>query len=69
MFLELTDPIKQKEALHYVICLLPKPNLNVLQVLTWFLEEVSFHSGKDVQDWGNKMDLDNLATGTFEFEY
>lgn len=58
---ELDTPAKQKEALHYVVCLLPRPNLNTLQVLLWFMEEVSFHAGVS-QDWGNKMDLDNLAT-------
>jgi hypothetical protein len=58
---KLNDSQKQKEALNYVMCLLPKPNLDTLQVLMWFLEEVAEYAGID-QDWGNKMHLDNLAT-------
>ena len=52
---------KRVQALQYACCLLPRPNLHVLQVLMWFMEEVSCHAGMH-QDWGNKMDLDNLAT-------
>ncbi len=64
--LEIENEDQQKLALHYVMCLLPKPNLDVLMVLLSFLEEVSYHSGVN-QEWGNKMDLDNLATGMFLF--
>ena len=51
----------EKDALNYALVLLPKANLDVLMVLLWFLEEVSFHAGKD-QEWGNKMDMENLCT-------
>lgn len=35
----------RKEALHYVCCLLPKPNLDFLEVLLWFLRQVSKLAG------------------------
>ncbi|KAI8825178.1 uncharacterized protein EV422DRAFT_517767 [Fimicolochytrium jonesii] len=34
-------PARRKEALHYVCCMLPKPNLDVLSVLAYFLREVA----------------------------
>ncbi|KND02774.1 uncharacterized protein SPPG_01855 [Spizellomyces punctatus DAOM BR117] len=58
---KLPDPGRRKQALHYVCCLLPKPNLDVLSVLVFFLREVSEHRELN-EDHGNKMGLDNLAT-------
>ncbi|KAJ3036137.1 hypothetical protein HDV00_003049 [Rhizophlyctis rosea] len=60
---KLPEEPQRKKVLHYVCCLLPKPNLDVLSVLAWFLRVVSEHSGSGAHtDDGNKMDLDNLAT-------
>ncbi|KAJ3056754.1 hypothetical protein HK097_004615 [Rhizophlyctis rosea] len=60
---KLPEEKDRRKVLHYVCCLLPKPNLDVLMVLAWFLREVSEHSGSGAHtDDGNKMDLDNLAT-------
>jgi hypothetical protein len=42
--------------LHYTLCLLPKPNRDLLEVLIGFLRYVASFSDK------NKMDLSNLAT-------
>ena len=42
-------------ALHLLLCLLPKPNIDLLSVIVRFLCEVSTFSA-------NKMDLSNLAT-------
>jgi hypothetical protein len=42
--------------LHLMICLLPKPNLDLLSVLIRFLVEVASYSNF------NKMDIPNLAT-------
>ncbi|KAI9349586.1 hypothetical protein BDR26DRAFT_930532 [Obelidium mucronatum] len=53
---EFEDLNKRKRILHLALCLLPKPNLDLLQVLLQFLRQVS--EKKD----GNKMDIPNLAT-------
>ncbi|ORY30696.1 RhoGAP-domain-containing protein, partial [Rhizoclosmatium globosum] len=50
------DHETRKRALHLAMCLLPKPNLDLLQVLLQFLRDVAVH--KDT----NKMDIPNLAT-------
>lgn len=59
-----TEELK-KEAMHYIICLLPKVNIDSLAVLCWFMTVVaSFYippSLADSQPGGNKMDLENLA--------
>ncbi|KAJ3093065.1 hypothetical protein HK102_010970 [Quaeritorhiza haematococci] len=60
---KLPDEKSRREALHYVCCLLPKPNLDLLEVLLWFLREVAQYSstvGDEAS--GNRMDIDNLAT-------
>jgi hypothetical protein len=49
----------RKRMLHCIICLLPKPNRDCLEVLLNFLREVARYSS--CQD-GNKMDINNLAT-------
>ncbi|KAJ3023246.1 hypothetical protein HKX48_003850 [Thoreauomyces humboldtii] len=51
---------RRKEALHYVCCMLPKANLDFLAVLAFFLRQVASYS--EVEDHGNKMGLENLAT-------
>ncbi|KAJ3171578.1 hypothetical protein HDU88_007658 [Geranomyces variabilis] len=51
---------RRKEALHYVCCMLPKPNLDFLSVLAYFLRHVADFA--EIDDHGNKMGLDNLAT-------
>ncbi|KAJ3336301.1 hypothetical protein HDU93_003105 [Gonapodya sp. JEL0774] len=53
------DPSVQFKIIHYAICLLPKPNRDLLEVLFLFLRDVA---DKAVGDGGNKMDVDNLAT-------
>lgn len=46
-------------------CLLPKPNVDALMVISSFMVEVAQHciprSGPDSQPGGNKMDMENLA--------
>ncbi|KXS18582.1 RhoGAP-domain-containing protein [Gonapodya prolifera JEL478] len=53
------DPAQQFKVIHYAICLLPKPNRDLLEVLFLFLRDVA---DKAVGEGGNKMDVDNLAT-------
>jgi hypothetical protein len=57
--LELPTVEQRKTMLHYVVCLLPKPNRDILEVLLAFLRVVaSYSSGEN----GNRMDVKNLAT-------
>ncbi|KAI8911219.1 hypothetical protein DFJ77DRAFT_91248 [Powellomyces hirtus] len=56
----MTGTARRKEALHYVCCMLPKANLDFLSVLVYFLRHVAEYC--EVEDHGNKMGLDNLAT-------
>jgi hypothetical protein len=58
-----TDSLR-KEALHIICCLLPKPNLDLLNVIIWFFEKVSRLSGtveNRAVGQGNRMDIDNMA--------
>lgn len=50
---------QRKRILHLCICLLPKPNRDLLEVFLVFLRQVASFSGDDT---GNKMDMNNLAT-------
>ncbi|KAI9098080.1 hypothetical protein DFS34DRAFT_97332 [Phlyctochytrium arcticum] len=61
---KLPDSARRRQALHYVICLLPKPNLDVLCVLCHFLRYVATYKAPSStsDEGGNKMGLDNLAT-------
>lgn len=56
------DKSDQVKALNLIVCLLPKPNADLLNVLLRFLIEVSTYSGNDaLSEVGNKMDISNLA--------
>ncbi|KAJ3110307.1 hypothetical protein HDU96_006734 [Phlyctochytrium bullatum] len=56
---KLSSPALRKRALHCTVCLLPKPNLDLLYVLLSFLRSVSSENQGGGQ---NRMDLDSLAT-------
>lgn len=51
----------RRKILHLVMCLMPKPNRDTLEVLFVFLKWVASFSHVD-EETGNKMDLQNLAT-------
>jgi hypothetical protein len=64
LFQELASEDARKKVVHYALCLLPKNNRDVLEVLLSFLRVVAEDAGHvetSAAD-GNKMDLDNLAT-------
>ncbi|KAI8809007.1 hypothetical protein BJ742DRAFT_246254 [Cladochytrium replicatum] len=41
---KLPDPKARKQMIHLVVCLLPKANLDLLEVLCWFLRHVANHN-------------------------
>ena len=49
-------------SLHYVCCLLPKPNRDTMEVLFLFLQWVSSFSLVEAESSGSRMDSFNLAT-------
>lgn len=53
---KLDSASQQKECLHLLLCLLPKPNRDLLEILMFLLIRVAKLSST------NRMDLDNLAT-------
>ena len=59
------DEAKKLEAMRYLICLLPVPNRDTLQVLLKLLDNVRSNSKMEQKDGpkksGNKMDSFNLA--------
>jgi hypothetical protein len=58
---KLTDDNQRRQCLHYIVCLLPKPHRDSLEVLFVFLKWAgSFHHVDE--ESGSKMDLKNLAT-------
>jgi hypothetical protein len=59
MLAELPNVEHRKRMLHCIVCLLPKPNRDSLEVLMNFLREVARYAS--CED-GNKMDANNLAT-------
>lgn len=65
--IELATDTLRTEAIRYVMCLLPKQNIDLLNVVLSFLEQVS-HLSVDTTAAdgtvipGNKMDLENMAT-------
>lgn len=52
---KISNPEHKKKQLQYVVCLLPKPNRDLLEVLLVFIRAVAQHQS-------NKMDITNLAT-------
>lgn len=59
----LTGETERKSALHYVCCLLPRENIDLLFTMLWFLRHVAQcgHKAPMANDDGSKMDLSNLA--------
>lgn len=57
--LEIPNVESRRKILHYICCLLPKANRDLVEVLVSFLREVSAYAGGED---GNKMDVNNLAT-------
>ncbi|KAL7747468.1 Rho-type GTPase activating protein Rga1 [Sorochytrium milnesiophthora] len=51
----------RKKLLHYICCLLPKTNRDVLEVLFLFLRDAAKCALPDDPDRGSKMDMQNLA--------
>ncbi|KAJ3208078.1 hypothetical protein HK099_000135, partial [Clydaea vesicula] len=67
--MKLSDEAVKKEALQYILCLLPKQNIDLLVVLMWLLNIIfeqcvlSENSAANPDDTGgNKMSIKNLAT-------
>ncbi|KAJ1514014.1 hypothetical protein HMI55_005039 [Coelomomyces lativittatus] len=58
----LPEETKRQEALHYAVCLLPKVNRDVLEVLLLCLHEVAQCECQDDPEKGSKMNLCSLAT-------
>ncbi|KAI8900697.1 hypothetical protein BC833DRAFT_656075 [Globomyces pollinis-pini] len=57
------DVQDRETVLHLILCLLPKPNIDLLCVLVRFFAEVASYSGDPADpSGGNKMHLENLAT-------
>ena len=56
LILEIEPYSKRLQALNLVLCLLPKTNYEILQVLAWFFEHVTTNYGIRT-----KMDIDNIA--------
>lgn len=58
----MNDESQRKKVLHYAFCLLPKSNRDVLEVILAFLKFVASYAGRNKDEPGNRMDLENLAT-------